>query len=126
MVIKNMNCQKKRLCKQANNVGWFDTVTEYGPEDLDNEFKLKFKNILQQSRGGGYWIWKSYIIKKKLDKINENDILIYLDAGCTINPQGKNRFYEYIEMLNKSDEGIISFHLESWHTEKKMDNKRNI
>jgi len=64
----------------------------------------------------GYWIWKSYITKKHLDKINDNDILIYLDCGCSINTNGKNRLNEYIEMLNRSDEGIISFQME--HLEK--------
>lgn len=112
---------KYRLYKEANNVGWFDTITAYGVEDLDNNFKNHFKNILEQPRGGGYWIWKYYFIKKKLDEINHNDILIYLDAGCTINPKGKEKFNEYIELLNKNDEGIISFQME--HLEKKFTTK---
>lgn len=100
-----------RLHNEANATGWFDNIVTYGPEDLDNKFKYKFKNILQLNRGGGYWIWKPYIIKKHLDKLKDNDILIYLDAGCSINPYGKNRLNEYIEMLNKNDEGIISFQM---------------
>ena len=111
---------KQRLYNQAYNTGWFDTMRQvslYGPEDLDNDFTDKFKNILQHDRGGGYWIWKPYIIKKHLDKIKENDILIYLDSGCTINPHGKERLNEYIEMLNQSDEGCISF---------QMDHRENI
>lgn len=112
---------KKRIYNEATSVDWFDSVTVYGPENLDNDFKLKFKNILEQPRGGGYWIWKSYIIKKKLDEINDNDILIFLDAGCSINPQGKDRFNKYVEMLNNSDEGGISFELT--HPEKKYTTK---
>jgi hypothetical protein len=104
---------KKRLCDEANNVGWFDTITAYGPDDLDLDFQNKFKDILIHPRGGGYWIWKPYIIKKHLEKIKENDILIYLDSGCSINPSGINRFKEYIEMLNNSDHGCISFQLDS-------------
>ena len=49
--------------------------------------------------------------KKKLNEINDGDILIYLDAGCTINKKGKKRFDEYIEMLNNTEEGIISFQM---------------
>ena len=97
--------------KEAIESGWFDTVTVYGPEILDKDFKEKFKHILSHSRGAGYWIWKLYIIQKKLNEINENDILIYLDAGCSINSKGKKRLDEYIDMLNKSDEGIISFQI---------------
>ena len=114
---------KTRLCNEANDVGWFDSITSYGPEDLDEDFKNQFRNILNQSRGAGYWIWKSYIIKKKLAEIEDNDILIYIDAGCSINPKGKKRFDEYIQMLNESDEGVISFqmpHLEKIWTTKEV------
>ena len=102
---------KQKLLSEANSTGWFDTVIGYGPDDLDTDFKNNFQNVLEQNKGGGYWIWKPYIIKKHLDKINDNDILIYLDAGCSINIQGKDRFNEYIEILNQSNEGWISFQL---------------
>ena len=121
---------KVRIYNDGISSGWFDSVTIYGPEDLDTEFKERFQNILQLPRGGGYWIWKPYIINKHLSTMNDNDILIYLDAGCTINLQGRNRFNEYIEMLNKSDEGIISFimhqHLEKEWTTKEIFNYFNI
>ena len=114
---------KKRICDEAKSVGWFDTITLYGPEDLDLEFHNKFKDILVCPKGGGYWIWKPYIIKKHLEKIDDNDILIYMDAGCTINPSGIDRFKEYIEMFNNSDHGCISFgmeHLEKIYTNKEL------
>ena len=120
---------KKRLYDEAKATNWFDSITLYGPEDLDNDFNLKFKNILNQPRIAGYGIWRPYIIKKKLDEINDNDILIYLDAGCSINPKGKDRFIEYIEMLNNSDEGIISFqmpHIEKKFTIKEIFNYFNV
>lgn len=107
---------KKRLVNEAKNTNWFDSITMYGPESLDDDFKMKIKNILNQPRIAGYGIWRPYIIKKKLNEINDNDILIYLDAGCTINPKGEKRFYEYINMVNNSDDGIISFQME--HHEK--------
>lgn len=102
---------KKRLLQEARSTGWFDTVTVYGPEDLDTTFEKKYSYILKLKRGGGYWIWKSHIIQKMLDKIDDSDILIYLDAGCTINKGGGKRFYEYMNMLEDSKEGILSFQL---------------
>lgn len=120
---------RERLYKEAKNTAWFDSITAYGPENLDVEFRTRFKDILKQPRGGGYWIWKSHIIKKKLNEINDNDILIYLDAGCSINSKGKKRFNEYIDMLNNSDEGIISFqtpHPEKKYTIKEIFNYFNI
>jgi hypothetical protein len=122
---------KKRLCSQARSLSdgtsddgtsdgdsWFNTITSYSPDDLDDDFKERFKNILEQPRGGGYWIWKPYIINKHLEKMEDGDILIYLDAGCHINPSGRERFNEYIEMLKNSEEGAISFQM-SQHIEKK-------
>jgi hypothetical protein len=114
---------KKRLFNEAKKTGWFDSITLYGPQNLDRDFKIRFFNILKQRRGGGYWIWKCHIIKKKLKEIKEGDILVYLDAGCSINPKGKKRLNEYISLLNNSDEGIISFqmkHLEKTYTTKEI------
>ena len=36
---------KKRLHANALNTGWFDTITSYGPEDLDNEFFDKLTRV---------------------------------------------------------------------------------
>jgi hypothetical protein len=103
---------KNLLYNEALTTNWFNSISVYGPNDLDNEFKTRFKDILNQPRGSGYWIWKVYIINKKLNEIKDGDILIYLDAGCTINKKGERRFYEYIDLLNNNNnnnEGIISF-----------------
>jgi len=37
-------------------------------------------------RGYGYWIWKSYLTWKTLREMEEDDILVYADAGCTLRP----------------------------------------
>ena len=55
---------KNRIYDEAKKSGWFDTITIYEPKDIDINFKKKFKSILKKTKGGGYWIWKSYIIKK--------------------------------------------------------------
>lgn len=110
---------KQRLCREATESNWFSTVTSYSPDDLDQNFKEKNKIILEQPRIGGYGIWRPHIIKNKLKEIDNNDILIYLDAGCSINILGKQRFDEYINMVkNSSDEivPIISFQMN--HSEK--------
>jgi len=112
---------KKRLYEEASKCCWFDTITIYGPEYLSEEFKNEFIDLLKQPRGAGFWIWKFDIIKQQLTKIANNDILIYLDAGCSINANGKARFIEYIEMLNNSNESIISFQMP--HNERKYTNK---
>ena len=102
----------KILKMELQKLNLVNSFTSYTDNDIDINFKKKFNGILNKKRGGGYWIWKPYLIKKHLEKINNNDILIYIDAGVTINLMGKYRLLEYIELLNKSKEGIISFQME--------------
>jgi hypothetical protein len=52
----------------------------FNKEDIDPLFALKNHDILNSKRGGGYWLWKSYIISKTLEKVNTNDIIFYTDS----------------------------------------------
>ena len=113
---------KKRILKEADNFGVFTSIKGYGPEDLDNDFSEKYKDILNMSRGGGYWIWRYHIIKKELNKLKENDILLFIDAGSKLNKKGMKRFNEYIEMLENSNFGILSFQMKD-QIEKKWTTK---
>ena len=49
------------------------------------------------------------MINQELQKMREGDFLLYLDAGCTFNNYGLERFYEYLEIIKDSESGIISF-----------------
>lgn len=98
---------KERIKQEAIDFGEFDSVEVFGPEDLDEDFQKEYTDVLSAQRGGGYWIWKPQIIKQKLDKIDKGDLLLYLDSGSTINPKGKKRFFEYIDLINKSDYGLL-------------------
>ena len=115
---------KQRLCSQANQFEGITHVRGYGPSDLSDSFRNKYKNILEQSRGGGYWLWKPFILYNHFKTLKENDILIYLDAGCVLNPKGINRFREYVNILDNSDYGILSFQMhnqiEKWWTTREI------
>ena len=102
---------KSRLLQQAKEFYPFETIQGYGPPDLSVEFRQKFANILEMKRGAGYWIWRPIILKQKLDQMQNDEMLVYLDAGCNLNPLGMCRFLEYINMLKTSDYGILSFQM---------------
>lgn len=102
---------RKRIVEEAKNTNWFDTISSYTRETLSEKFRQDYSHVLRQTRGGGYWIWKFDVLQQKMDEIPDGEIIVYLDSGCTINPRGKERFREYINMLNDSEEGIISFEL---------------
>lgn len=48
---------------------------------ITNDFFKENEEILKESRGAGYWLWKPFIIKNALDSCDENDIVVYMDAG---------------------------------------------
>jgi len=111
-----------RIYNEALSFNIFDNIILNTDKDLKND--LEFWNshsdfIEQNNRGYGYWIWKPYINLKLIEKINNGDIVIYADAGCTLNINGKNRLLEYIELVKKND--ILSFELT--HSEKKYTKK---
>ena len=82
---------KIRIKNEVKSLDIFNKINIYEPHDIDILFNTKYKkykecyNILKtQKRGGGYWLWKPIIIYEELLLMNDNDILIYADAGCKI------------------------------------------
>lgn len=52
------------------------------PQDLPDYIKKSI--LMRHSYGGGYWAWKPCIIKEILSKYDDNTIVCYADAGCTL------------------------------------------
>jgi len=108
---------KQRLLIEAKEFGEFDSIRGFGPDDIKREnHSEEFNKILDMPRGGGYWLWRHDIINETLETMDDDDFLIYLDAGSTLNIHGKKRFYEYLQLLHESKKGILSFQME--HKEK--------
>jgi len=100
---ENFKVKKERIYKEAIEMGCFNgTIKVYDPSDLSEEFKSATGGVLNEKRGGGYWLWKPYIIYDMLQKLNENDILLYVDAGCTLNKNGVPRLKEYAQAISPS------------------------
>ena len=99
----------RRICAEAEKSQYFDTIVGLSRQNLGYEFLSTFHEVLQMQRGGGYWIWKPFIIKRQLDAMNENDILVYCDSGCTVNANGAQQYENLIHLVNESKFGIIGF-----------------
>ena len=97
-----------RLKSELKDFTIIDTTYFFSEQDLDSSFKKELHSI-RHRRGYGYWKWKSYFVKKMMDKINSNDILIWSDVGNTFNSQGEHRLMEYIEMSRTNKSGIVAF-----------------
>lgn len=93
--------------RTAYKKGKVDNVIEYSPKDIDKKFFEENKEVLLQKRGGGFWLWKPYIILKTINRMNEGDYLIYCDSGAAY----INNVKYLIEDLNKSKQDIMVFDL---------------
>jgi hypothetical protein len=81
-----------RLKEQALEFNMFHNLFMYTDLDLkdDCEFWCQHGEFIENHpRGYGYWIWKPYLIKKTLEKLNDGDVLVYLDCGCELNVRAK-------------------------------------
>jgi hypothetical protein len=92
-----------RLMNQASDIGLFDKTILYTAEYLQNdtEFWSRHATFVENNKKGyGYWLWKSYIIKKTMEKMQDGDILLYLDCGCEIDIRRKDYINLYLNIMN--------------------------
>lgn len=106
------NCfldRKPHFIDEVKQFSKIDKWKIYGLEDLDRNFREKHKDILQLKRGGGYWIWKPYIINDYLKTMPQGDILFYVDIGCTLNNSGAayKHFERFINLVKKHE--VLTF-----------------
>nr|VFJ63128.1 MAG: hypothetical protein BECKFW1821A_GA0114235_11423 [Candidatus Kentron sp. FW] len=114
----------ERIKKEAEDFGMFDLIHLYEPDKLPREFSKRFRSILKMPRGAGYWIWKPCIIAEVLGEMSDGDYLVYADARCEINGGGLARFEEYIQLLDSSEYGCLSFRME--HLPERCWTKRDV
>lgn len=99
----------------ALNNGGFDSVFSFKYSDLGEDFINENIKILSQQRGAGYWMWKPFVIKKALESINENEILMYSDSGITF----IKNINEIVDIMDSTNEKLLLFELEDIHPNKR-------
>ena len=114
--------QKKRFEKEARDINLFDSIIIENEDTIKPLIKNHSEFVKNNERGYGYWIWKPLIIKNALEKMNNNDLLVYLDCGSSIINNDLHKFENYINILKKND--IIVF--EERHRFNKQFVKKNI
>lgn len=104
----NFKNSKQRLRKEAEATNLFDHVIVYEPQDVEKILANAPRatlDVFHEKRGGGFWIWKPLILQEQLKHMNEGDVLIYADAGCTLlNKQ--TDISNTISSIKKHDIGI--------------------
>lgn len=87
----------RQLLESVKIFGNEFTIIEFNKNDIDEEFMQKNSSILNCHRGGGYWLWKPYIINETLKKINYGDIIFYMDSKYYFIEKFRNLYLNYME-----------------------------
>lgn len=95
----NLAYSLKRIGRQARSLGFFEEVRLFTPDSLPPY--IKQSPLMQYRRGGGYWCWKPAIIWETLKESDEGDIVVYVDAGCTL--KNMPEWTLYFELLKRYD-----------------------
>lgn len=66
----------------GRHIAKFDKVFSFGPDDIEPEYYNAHRDILDEQRGNGLWLWKPYFIDKVLRQCAEGDYVFYVDSGA--------------------------------------------
>lgn len=79
---------RKALVNFARECGFFFSIFEYDREWLEStDFYTEHAEILSDKRKGDGWcLWKPFVILESLNKIEEGEILLYMDCTDTFSP----------------------------------------
>lgn len=86
-----------------NSFGLFDNYYILNENNLDTEYHQRFSKYFTD-HGFAYFSWKPKSILETLQKIDDGDVLFYLDSGCVL---PMNNIYNFILDLKKFYENFI-------------------
>ena len=95
----------ERITSEVKACGRFDAIYTYNEKQLSPE--LLASPTFQIKKGLGHYSWKPDIIWQTLNSVKDGDIVVYLDAGCTVfDSKEWDKFFGYLEVYN-----ILAFRL---------------
>lgn len=101
----------ERLIAQSKDFPSIDERRAYTDIDLPPAYHKLFNGLIDSyATGYGLYSWKPYLIYAELSKLEPNDILVYIDAGCELNKRGIRRFDDYLSYTSKND--VLLFELQ--------------
>ena len=120
-LVYNDNTHTQHIIKLLNSVKMYGkdfNIIVFDKANINKNFIKNHKNILSLKRGGGYWLWKPYIINDTINKINNDDILFYIDSQYYFIEEFTNLFFDYMKthdcliFKNKPNDNI--FYMKNW------------
>jgi hypothetical protein len=100
----------RRLSRQVRSFGFSRPARLLTERDLPPSFvQIAATKWGKLERGFGYFFWKPQVILQELSRLQPGETMLYLDAGCHLNPLGKKRMEDYLRWTSRSDSGILAF-----------------
>lgn len=95
------------LADSVYNKGIFDQMHHLREIDLPTDFRQQYHHILSSPIGAGFCLWKPYIILQTLEKMEQNDILMYMDAADIILPEKMHLLRLFLAARMSGDTDIL-------------------
>lgn len=95
----------KRIIEEAKSLNIFDETQRYEYSDLP--YALKSSPLFMDKKKGGFWVWKAYIILDSLSKLQNGDILVYVDCGSEL--QNASGWKAELDKLKKKDALLFQY-----------------
>jgi hypothetical protein len=105
-----------RIRREAAALDRFQTIQTVDDRGLGADYwRVHAETVRRYRRGFGLWTWKPYVVRRSLEALPEGDMLVYSDAGCSLNSEGRSRLEEYVAMAAGDSFGVLAFRFkETW------------
>lgn len=102
-----------RIRREAVAVGMFRSIAAVDDRGLGPDYwRVHADTVRRHRRGFGLWTWKPYVVRRSLEALPQGDLLLYCDAGCSLNAEGRSRLEEYLALAADDAAGVMAFSLD--------------
>ena len=78
--------QQRAVINSARRSGFTDLIAWDRPRLEQTDFYTQHRELLDRRKGGGFWLWKPYLIGQELQRLAPGDFLVYTDSGYPWRP----------------------------------------
>ena len=78
--------QQRAVINSARRSGFTDLIAWDRPRLEHTDFYAQHRELLDRRKGGGFWLWKPYLIGQELQRLAPGDFLVYTDSGYPWRP----------------------------------------
>ncbi|MFM9195272.1 MAG: hypothetical protein ACKOWG_05935 [Planctomycetia bacterium] len=102
-----------RIGREAAALDRFASLQTADERALGADYwRVHADTVRRHRRGFGLYTWKPHVIRRRIETLPEGDLLVYCDAGCSLNPEGRSRLEEYLALAAADPAGVLAFSLD--------------